>query len=116
MNSASLSSLAGQYDKPIPPQCLAPIDFLKIPALDSCSSENRKATGKAPCLISCLLATVECHRLDVVFLFLREVLILVIYIKKGTRPGKSLSKLRPISVLNHDFQGKRAALLQKFSR
>jgi hypothetical protein len=34
MNSASLRSLAGQYDNPIPPQFLAPIpiDFLKIPA------------------------------------------------------------------------------------
>ncbi len=33
MNSASLWSLAGRYDKPIPPRFLAPIDFLKIPAL-----------------------------------------------------------------------------------
>jgi hypothetical protein len=33
MNSASLCSLAGRYENPIPPQCLAPIDFLKIPAL-----------------------------------------------------------------------------------
>jgi hypothetical protein len=33
MNSASLYSLAGRYDNPIPPQFLAPIDFLKIPAL-----------------------------------------------------------------------------------
>jgi hypothetical protein len=33
MNSASLRSLAGRYDKPIPPRFLAPIDFLKIPAL-----------------------------------------------------------------------------------
>ena len=32
MNSASLCSLAGRYDKPIPPRFLAPIDFLKIPA------------------------------------------------------------------------------------
>ncbi len=35
MNSASLCSLAGRYENPIPPRCLAPIDFLKIPALDS---------------------------------------------------------------------------------
>jgi hypothetical protein len=34
MNSASLCSLAGRYENPIPPRCLAPIDFLKIPALD----------------------------------------------------------------------------------
>ncbi len=33
MNSASLYSLAGRYDNPIPPRFLAPIDFLKIPAL-----------------------------------------------------------------------------------
>jgi hypothetical protein len=33
MNSASLCRQAGRYENPIPPQCLAPIDFLKIPAL-----------------------------------------------------------------------------------
>ncbi len=32
MNSASLCSLAGRYDNPIPPRFLAPIDYLKIPA------------------------------------------------------------------------------------
>jgi hypothetical protein len=32
MNSASLYSLAGRYENPIPPRCLCPIDFLKIPA------------------------------------------------------------------------------------
>jgi hypothetical protein len=32
-NSARLCSLAGRYENPIPPRCLAPIDFLKIPAL-----------------------------------------------------------------------------------
>jgi hypothetical protein len=31
-NSASLCSLAGRYDDPIPPQFTAPIDFLKFPA------------------------------------------------------------------------------------
>ena len=30
MNSASLSSLAGQYDNPLPPRFLAPIDSLKF--------------------------------------------------------------------------------------
>jgi hypothetical protein len=29
----SLDPTAGRYDNPIPPRCLAPIDFLKIPAL-----------------------------------------------------------------------------------
>jgi hypothetical protein len=33
MNSASLCSLAGLYENPILPRYLAPIDFLKIPAL-----------------------------------------------------------------------------------
>ncbi len=33
MNSASLCSLVGRYDNPIPPRFLAPIDSLKIPAL-----------------------------------------------------------------------------------
>ncbi len=32
MYSASLRSLAGRYDNPIPTRCLAPIDCLKIPA------------------------------------------------------------------------------------
>ncbi len=32
MNSASLCSRAGRYNNPIPPQFLAPIDCLKIPA------------------------------------------------------------------------------------
>jgi hypothetical protein len=32
MNSASLCSLAGRYDNPIPTRFLAPIDCLKIPA------------------------------------------------------------------------------------
>jgi hypothetical protein len=30
---AYLCSMAGRYENPIPPRCLAPIDFLKIPAL-----------------------------------------------------------------------------------
>jgi hypothetical protein len=33
MNSASLCSLAGRYDNPIPPRFLAPTDSLKIRAL-----------------------------------------------------------------------------------
>jgi hypothetical protein len=36
MNSASLCSLAGRYNNPIPTPCLAPIDFLKIPAQYVC--------------------------------------------------------------------------------
>ena len=33
VNSASLCSLSGRYDNPIPTRFLAPIDCLKIPAL-----------------------------------------------------------------------------------
>ncbi len=44
MNSASLCSLAGRYENPIPPRCLAPIDFLKIPAqyLECCTRDCRQ--------------------------------------------------------------------------
>ena len=44
MNSASLCSLAGRYENPIPPQCLAPIDFLKIPALSPLSVVMEQVT------------------------------------------------------------------------
>ncbi len=43
MNSASLCSLAGRYENPIPPRCLAPIDFLKIPAQSSAATNKNKA-------------------------------------------------------------------------
>jgi hypothetical protein len=33
MNSVNLCSLAGRDDNPMPPRFLAPIEFLKIPAL-----------------------------------------------------------------------------------
>jgi hypothetical protein len=39
MNSASLCSLAGRYDNPLPPHFLAPIDSLKIPAQNQMSEE-----------------------------------------------------------------------------
>jgi hypothetical protein len=35
INSASLCSLAGRYDNPLPLRFLAPIDSLKIPALEA---------------------------------------------------------------------------------
>ncbi len=41
MNSASLCSQAGRYKNPIPPRCLAPIDFLKISALVLTDGEGR---------------------------------------------------------------------------
>ncbi len=41
-----LCSLADQYDNPIPPRFLAPIDSLKIPDLDFFSSQkNRSGSG-----------------------------------------------------------------------
>ncbi len=42
INSASLCSLTGQYDNPIPTRFLALIDCLKIPAL---SSQQEKEEG-----------------------------------------------------------------------
>jgi hypothetical protein len=41
INSASLCSLAGRYDNPIPTRCLAPIEFLKIPALNKKDIESK---------------------------------------------------------------------------
>jgi hypothetical protein len=43
INSASLCSLAGRYDNPIPTRCLAPIDFLKIPAQEK---KEKKSISK----------------------------------------------------------------------
>ncbi len=45
MNSASLCSLAGRYDNPLPPRLLAPIVSLKIPALDYWSGSGRNIYG-----------------------------------------------------------------------
>jgi hypothetical protein len=47
MNSASLCSLAGQYDNPIPTWFLAPIDCLKIPAQSFHFSRQRKGFSYA---------------------------------------------------------------------
>ncbi len=44
MNSASLCSLAGRYENPIPPRCLAPRDFLKIPALANVGGGGGRGT------------------------------------------------------------------------
>ncbi len=40
INSASLCSLAGRYDNPIPTRCITPIDYLKIPARCRCTLCN----------------------------------------------------------------------------
>jgi hypothetical protein len=45
INSASLCSLAGRYDNPIPTRCLAPIDFLKIPAQYTMYTVKAKRKG-----------------------------------------------------------------------
>jgi hypothetical protein len=54
MNSASLCNLAGRYDNPIPPRFVAPIDFLKIPAL-ACRYNNLIPTY--------LLAPIDCLKI-----------------------------------------------------
>jgi hypothetical protein len=54
MNSASLCSLAGRYDNPIPTRFLAPIDCLKIPALKL--RESSEAVGfwlRTPYVVGC---------------------------------------------------------------
>jgi hypothetical protein len=56
MNSASLCSLAGRYENAIPPQCLAPIDFLKIPALVVLGRSYR-ISEKRYILVDCTPAT-----------------------------------------------------------
>jgi hypothetical protein len=47
MNSASLCSLVGRYDNPLPPRFLAPIDSLKIPALLTTKSDTVGGGGVA---------------------------------------------------------------------
>jgi hypothetical protein len=41
-NSARLCSLAGKFGNPVPTRFLAPIDYLKIPALDIISRDLNK--------------------------------------------------------------------------
>jgi hypothetical protein len=55
MNSASLCSLAGRYDNPIPTRFQAPIDRLKIPALAGRYDNPIPARFLAP--IDCLKIT-----------------------------------------------------------
>jgi hypothetical protein len=50
MNSASLFGLAGRYDNPIPPRFQAPIDCLKIPALNLKSRYGARNTFQKPSL------------------------------------------------------------------
>jgi hypothetical protein len=56
MNSASLCSLEGRYDNPIPPRFLAPIDSLKIPAQEGlvCNEETEDLEARGPALIGVL--------------------------------------------------------------
>jgi hypothetical protein len=61
MNSASLCSLAGRYDNPIPPRFLDPIDSLKIPARNAEINHDqlRVSTNQKDVLVQqvCLRAT-----------------------------------------------------------
>jgi hypothetical protein len=45
INSASLCSLAGRYENPIPTRFLAPLDFSKIPAPASIQIRYLSAKG-----------------------------------------------------------------------
>jgi hypothetical protein len=51
MNSASLFSLAGRYDSPIPTRLLVPIDCLKIPA-QPCLGERHEGCGPERCMMT----------------------------------------------------------------
>ncbi len=53
MNSASLCSLAGRYENPIPSRCLAFIDFLKIPALDATRRGEKNVYKKGVGTMQC---------------------------------------------------------------
>ncbi len=57
MNSASLCSLAGRYDNPIPPRFLAPIDCLNIPAQFQTTFAQRqggrvKSVSRGGCMVN----------------------------------------------------------------
>jgi hypothetical protein len=41
--------MACRYDNPIPTRCLAPIDFLKIPALDQFADGTHERMGNTSC-------------------------------------------------------------------
>jgi hypothetical protein len=62
MNTASLCSLAGRYDNPIPPRFLALIDCLKIPAL---VPSLRKSILSQVCLPQSLSITYVPYRVPV---------------------------------------------------
>jgi hypothetical protein len=55
MNSASLCSLAVRYDNPIPTRFLAPIDCLKIPALDACDLDDSYSITSLPTYVPPLI-------------------------------------------------------------
>jgi hypothetical protein len=63
--------------------------------------------GKAPCLSSCLLA-----RTFQVRQFLREVLVLLMYIMKGTRPGKNPLKIFSYPSSSPSFLRKKVAFIK----
>jgi hypothetical protein len=75
MNSASLCSPAGRYDKPIPPRFLALIDSLKIPAV---SLKVLKFGLRKGDLSAFVLRTVTCT------LFVQQVQSQVLFVHKET--------------------------------
>ncbi len=54
INSASLCSLVGRYDNPIPPRFLAHIDFLKIPALAPNWEMFKEQESIPPAYVACM--------------------------------------------------------------
>jgi hypothetical protein len=66
MNSASLCSLAGRYDNPIPLWFPAPIDFLKIPAPFILSLLSRESFPLYSKNISCISDILKCKTIKIV--------------------------------------------------
>ncbi len=63
INSASLCILAGRYDNPLPTRFLAPIEWLKIPALAMGGSEPNKNKVAVPTRQATLcLALIDCSK------------------------------------------------------
>jgi hypothetical protein len=57
-------SLAGRYENPIPPRCLAPIDFLKIPAQSFIFKWGAAGWGGGEATLDsvCTLSRCVCYR------------------------------------------------------
>jgi hypothetical protein len=91
INSASLFSLAGRYENPIPPQCLAPIDFLKIPALACQAAGGIDSLKSISGLLKCLQIRahlMKCVETMIIFHAKRELQLIFTSFEIIPRKGK----------------------------